>query len=281
MNEPQPAPLFDRAMLASVLPALLLPVIAAVAGVAGALLRESLGGGSDGIAGLVVAVYCFVLLGSMALNGWLLLRHPQTLTSGAAGRPVSIVLAVLSGLLILWIVLLSFGIIGGAGLAFGIVLAVLSVVVFFLAIARYIKPGSVPRLESAGLPTWGRAAAVGYLTVAVIALLVALASPFIGFDLSDGAGVIGGPQTWALIVLGLPWSHPLYFAAVVVLFGVSDGSSALIAVPTVLAGLGTIANIVLVGLVLFSPVRRVAIANWFFRLGRTTAAQAEPTPPEA
>jgi hypothetical protein len=271
MNEPQPAPLFDRAMLACVLPGLLLPVIAAVAGVAGALLRESLGGGSDGIAGLVVAVYCFVLLGSMALNGWLLLRHPQTFALGAASRPISILLAVLYGLLILWIALLSFGIIGGAGLAFGIVLAVLSIVVFALAIARYIKPGPSTRLESAGLPTWGRAAAVGYLTVAVIALLVALASPFIGFDLSDGAGVIGGPQTWALIVLGLPWSHPLYFAAVVVLFGLSDGPTAVIAVPTVLAGLATIANIVLVGLVLFSTAKRVAIANWFFRLGKGSA----------
>jgi hypothetical protein len=265
MTEPQPAPLFDRVMLASVVPALLLPVITAVAGVTGALLRESLGGGSDGIAALVVAVYCFVLLGSMTLNGWLLLRHPQTFTSGVATRPISIMLASLEGLLVVWIVLLAFGIIGAVSLAFGVVLALLSIVLFVAALARHLKPGPAPRLAPAELPQWGRAAGLGYLVVAVAALMFTIASPFIGLDLSDGAGVIGGPQTWALIVLGLPWSHPLYFAAVVALFGFNEGGAW---VPTVLVALATIANIVLVGLVLFSPTRRVALANWFFRLGK-------------
>ena len=278
MTEPQPAPLFDRVMLASVVPALLLPVITAVVGVSGALVRESLGAGSDGIAALVVAVYCFVLLGSMALNGWLLLRHPRTLTSGIATRPISIMLASLEGLLVVWIVLLAFGIIGAAGLAFGVVLALLSIVLFVAALARHLAPGSAPRLESVSLPRWALATGLGYLVVAVAALMFALASPFIGVDLSASAGVFGGPQTWALVVLGLPWSHPLYFAAVVALFSVDEVGAL---VPTVLVALATIANIVLVGLVLFSPARRVALANWFFRLGKMKAAQAVPAPPEA
>jgi hypothetical protein len=272
MTEPQPAPLFDRAMLASVVPALLLPVIAAVTGVSGALLREALGGGSDGIAALVVAVYCFVLLGSMTLNGWLLLRHPQTLASGVATRPISIMLASLEGLLVIWIVLLAFGIIGAAALAFGVFIALLSIVLFVSALARHLRPGAAPRLESAALPQWARAAALTYLVAAVAALMFAIASPFIGVDLSDGAGAIGGPQTWALVVLGLPWSHPLYFVAAVGLIGVTD-APAITAIPTLLAALATIANIVLIGLVLFSPTRRTALANWFFRLGK-----GQPTP---
>lgn len=282
MTEAAPAPLFDRVMLASLAPAPLLAALAPVVSIATSLLRESITGVAAGVESLVLAVYCFVLLGSMALNGWLLLRHPGTLATGAATRGISISLAVLQGSLLLWIVLLAIGIPGELSVAFGALLALLSIVVFALAIGRYARPGASLRLQTAELPPWGRALAIGYVVVAALVLLFAVASPFIGVGWTDSAGVIGGPTTWALLILGLPWSHPLYFIAVVLLFTVGSGlGAAATIIPTLLVGLATVANLALVIVVLVSPAKRAAIANWFFRLGKQTAAQAEPAPPIA
>lgn len=265
MTEPapatEPAPLFDRVMLASLVPGLFLPVLAVLAAIAGALVRE-VAGGSEGIWSLVIAVYLFVLLGSMTLNAWLLLRHPRSLLTAALPRRLSIAVAVLHGVLLLWVLLLLVGI-DVLSVVFAVVLLIDSVVVFLLAIRRYLDRGDEPAREAFALPGWGRIVAVVYLALAAVAILFALASPFVGAGWTDAAGPLGGPATWLLLLLGLPWSHPLYFIAVVVVFGAPAWAGL---VPTVLCLLSVIANVVVVAQLLVSPRRRVAIANRFFRL---------------
>lgn len=253
-------PLFDRVMLASLVPGLFLPVLAALAAIGGALLRE-VGGGAEGIWSLVIAVYLFVLLGSMTLNAWLLLRHPRSLLTAALPRRLSIAVAVLHGLLLLWILLLLVGI-DALSVVFALALLIESVVVFVLAIRRYLDRGDEPAREEFALPGWGRIVAVVYLALAAAALLFAIASPLIGLGWTDTAGPLGGPATWLLLLLGLPWSHPLYFVSVVLVFNAPAWGGV---VPTVLCLLSVIANALLVAQLL-SPRRRTMLANWFFRL---------------
>jgi len=273
MTEPTPvadrAPLFERVMLASLVPALFLPILAVVVGISGSLLREA-AGGTEGIWSLVIAVYMFVLLGSMTLNAWLLLRHPQTLVAAALPRRASVAVLVVEGLLLLWIVLLAIGI-DAIAVVLGAALAIASVVVFVLALRRYLDRGNEPARAQFELPGWARIVAAVYLALAVVAVLFAIASPFIGLGWTDAAGPLGGPAAWLLLVLGLPWSHPLYFVSVVLVFGAPAWGGI---VPTVLCLLSVLANVVFVAQLL-SPRRRTLLANWFFRLRTAPEAPLE------
>jgi hypothetical protein len=107
-----------------------------------------------------------------------------------------------------------------------------------------------------------------YLIAVAVALLAALYFAIVPAPLSASGGILGGPAVWALVLLGLPWSHPLYLISILIGFaGFGEPAVVIIAAGT------AIANMVLIGLVLFSPARRVRIVNWFFKLPAPLAAK--------
>lgn len=269
---------FERIMFASIVPALVLPAIAAVTAIIGTSNRPSDGELEGPIAGLVVAVYMFVLLGSMTLNGWLLLRHPQSYLARALPRRVAIVLAVLYGLIIVWIGLLAAGIVGTVGLAFGLALAAISIFVCGLAVARWSRHTGADPISEGALPRWARVIGIVYLVLAAASILFLLVSPVLGGGWSDVGGILGGPAVWIVLLFGLPWSHPLYFLSVVLLFNIGSGMGDLIYFVTpALMVLSVVVNMALVASVISSPQQRAAITNWFFRL--RPRKKAPPLPP--
>ncbi|HWR85398.1 MAG TPA: hypothetical protein VN200_05335 [Rhodoglobus sp.] len=271
----QPATLIDRVALAALVPSLVLPVAASVAAVAGGLAYEESSGDAVGIEPIIVVVYMFVLLGSMTLNSWLLLRHPDTLGDRALPRRLTVLTLALDALILMWTILMAAGVLGWTGLVFGIVIAALSVVVFVPAVARFLRRPDARPLAAPTLPAWARIVAALYLALAVLALLAAVAEPFIPGSPLQANGAIGGVSTWALLLLGLPWSHPLYASSLVVSLSLQVPLTGIATAPAVLA------NAVLVTLLLVSAHHRERIGTWFFRLrpGTTTAAPPLGAPP--
>jgi MFS family permease len=269
---------FERIMFVSIVPALVLPAIAAVTAIIGTSNLPSDGELDGPIAGLVVAVYMFVLLGSMTLNGWLLLRHPQSYLIRALPRRVAIVLAVLYGLIIVWIGLLAAGIVGVIGMAIGLALAAISIFVCGLAVARWSRHTGAQPIGEQPLPRWARFVGIGYLVLAGVSILFLLVSPVLGSGWSDIGGILGGPAVWIVLLFGLPWSHPLYFLGVILVFNLGSGMGDLIYFVTpALMVLSVVVNMALVASVISSPQQRAAITNWFFRLKPTK--KAPPLPP--
>ena len=269
---------FERMIFASLVPALALPAIAAVTAIIGTSRLPSDGELDGPIAGLVVAVYMFVLLGSMTLNAWLLLRHPLSYLTRALPRRVAIVLAVLYGLIVVWIGLLAAGIVGILGLVFGLALAAISIFVCGLAVARWSRHTGAQPIGEQPLPRWARVVGIAYLTLAGASVLFLLVSPVLGSGWSDIGGILGGPAVWIVLLFGLPWSHPLYFLSVAVLFNVGSGLGDFVylVTPAVMV-LSVIVNMALVASVISSAQQRAAITNWFFRLKPTK--KAPPLPP--
>jgi MFS family permease len=269
---------FERIIFASIVPALALPAIAAVTAIIGTSRLPSDGELAGPIAGLVVAVYMFVLLGSMTLNGWLLLRHPQSYLTRALPRRVAIVLAVLYGLIIVWIGLLAAGIVGIIGMAFGLALAAISIFVCGLAVARWSRHTGAQPIGEKPLPRWAQVVGIAYLVLAGISILFLLVSPVLGPGWGDIGGILGGPAVWIVLLFGLPWSHPLYFLSVVLLFNIGPlmGDFIYFVTPALMV-LSVIVNMALVASVVSSPQQRAAITNWFFRL--RPSKKAPPLPP--
>lgn len=260
-------PLFDRLAFCSLGPALLLPVIAAVVAVIATTGRPSDGEMDDSINGLVIAVYMVVLLGSMTLNAWLLLRYPPSFTERALPRHLSIMIAALYLLVVAWMALVVVAPIGGSSLLFGFAIAGVSIAICVAALVRRGHAVTVPARVSVGIRPVARILCIVYIVVAAIALIAALVQQFALADLSDAGGVLGGPATWVLIVLGLPWSWPLYVIGVVVSFAAGSvlGGGVVVVLPVLLA-LSVAANIAIVASIAGSPSRRTAITNWFFKL---------------
>jgi MFS family permease len=269
---------FERIMFASIVPALVLPAIAAVTAIIGTSNLPSDGELDGPIAGLVVAVYMFVLLGSMTLNGWLLLRHPQSYLIRALPRRVAIVLAVLYGLIVVWIGVLAAGIVGVIGIAIGLALAAISIFVCGLAVARWSRHTGAQPIGEKPLPRWARVVGVAYLVLAGVSILFLLVSPVLGGGWSDIGGILGGPAVWIVLLFGLPWSHPLYLLSVILVFNLGSGMGDFIYLITpALMVLSVVVNMALVASVISSPQQRAAITNWFFRLKPTK--KAPPLPP--
>lgn len=256
--------MLDRAAFVAIVPALALPPIAATAAAYGE--RDSTGA-FGGITGAIVAGFMFVLLGSMVLNAWLLLRHPQSFTERAMPRAVAVPFVLLVAVLVVWSIVLAAGSPSVTLYVFALAVITLSIIVCVQAGIRQRHRMPVAGVTAMTLPTVGRVLGIAYLVVTVVVLM----STFLGSvpGLAALGSVLG---SWTLVVLGLPWSWP---AAIVwfVLATQVPGSSALV---TITSALPAIANLVLVGLVLWNPVARIRITNWFFRLSKT----AEPGAPQ-
>lgn len=270
-----------KVALILIVPALLLPVLAAAV----LMIAQTSGRGVDnGVGGIVIVVYLYVLLGSMTLNAWLLLRHPLTLSTRALPWASSVVLVTLWVVLGVWTVLLGLPvpseISGWLSIIFAILGIVLSIVSFFLAASRRADTADRTPLSEVHLGTRARAILWVYLVAAGLALLSYVAVTVSGAYGMTGS-VIGGTPSWVLIVLGLPWSHPLYLISVVVgvAFSSALGSAAAV-LSTVIPVIGVGINIAFACVLLFSPPGRTTLANWFFRLRSTPTRTPVPVPPQ-
>ena len=260
-------PLFDRLAFASLVPALPLPVVAAGVVVLVASNRPFDAAFDDGFNGLVIAVFLFVLLGSMTLNAWLLLRFPLSFADRALPRHIGVMLAILYALLVAWAVIAVVRRIDESSLVFACALIVASVAVCVAALVRRGRHAEKSARSVVGLTPAARVISIGYVAAAGLALLVSLVALFVPGGGLSVVGVIGGPAAWVLVLLGLPWSWLLYLLTVVFLFtvGSSLGSAALVVLPVVLA-LPVAVNIAIAASIAWSPARRTAITNWFFKL---------------
>lgn len=225
---------------------------------------------------IVIAVYCFMLIGSNAINTWLLGRHPLTWQQKALPHGTAVVLVILWGLEVLGIVLGAVSRLGGWHILIAFALIVISVVVFFFAVVRR-RAGIATVPETAvGLSTYAAVLGWGYLAVVLLGVAVSVA-----------AGPSTGPLVGigAALGLGLPWSWPL--SALGYLFTlVFFNAWAIGYVAFALVGLSVVANVVLVVLIMFRPAFRVRFVNWFFKLHGSGDPQttirtfAPPMPPE-
>lgn len=269
-----------RVALVLLVPCLLLPIITGAA----VILVAILGGIDRGVGGIILVVYLFVLLGSMTLNAWLLLRHPHTLSRRALPWASSVVLVVIWGTLIIWMIVLVAQVpsplADWLALGFAVVLILASTVSFFLAASRGIDPVDRVPFASLELGTHARVVLWIVIVASVLAMLSYAAQAVAGNPYSVAAnGALGGPATWVLVVLGLPWSHPLYLASVLATVSASSAVAS-VAISTVCSLVGVTANGLISVLLLLSPNRRVAIVNWFFRLKpRATRTPAQGPQP--
>ena len=247
---------FDRVMFWLLVPGVLL-----VAAVAIVLPLVPSSPSTSGL-WLVHLVFLYVLLGSVTLNAWLALRHPSSWTQRSVPRRIGQVQASL------YVAVLLFGAISVAGMRasseeyqWGPVIAV-AVALMTLSVWSWMlvdKRGSayqreVPLIELR-LPGRARLAIAGYLVAAIVVTLLAL--------------VVRAPETVAywvfpLILLGLPWSHPVFLWVSLPVANTGYDTFALL----VTLAVPIVANIALAAAVLFSSRVRVRLANWFFRLGR-------------
>ncbi len=225
----------------ALIPSLLLPLIVT-------LLSIRLGTSVDW---LVVAVFCLVLVGSMALNGWLLLRHSETWRLRAFPAGIAVMLLILWGLLVVGGIVVATTSLNPGTIAIAIALMVLSIVVFVAALIRKtIKTAVVPEV-AVGLSRYGAVLGWGYLVAALIGVVV-------GVFAYLSMGTFGSVA--ALVVVGLPWSFPL--AAIGLLL-----SNAVVGmVVTVLILAGVALNVVVVVRLLTNAAYRVRFVNWFFKL---------------
>jgi hypothetical protein len=241
----------------ALVPSLLLPVIVTASSYVRTIVSPS---GAFDFDWLVIGAFCFVLLGSMTINSWLLLRHPESWRLRALPNGQAVVLLILWGLLVVATVLVGLTRMEGFTIAFAMALAVaimvVSIVVFVFAVIRSrIRFATVP-VTAVGVSPYAAVLGWGYLAITVIG--VAAAIPLMS---SGGPAVLVA----ALVVFGLPWSWPLAVIAFFVgtflqvpVLGIAIGFLVVAAV---------VFNIVGVILLLTRPVARVRFVNWFFRLG--------------
>lgn len=244
--------LLGRAAFFAQIPALALPVIATAA-------AEAAVDATTVAVPLIVGSYMFVLLGSMTLNGWLLLRHPLSFAERAlpplAAYPFVALVVVVVG----WSATLLAGLFAPSAFVFGVVAAALSIVVCAASLDRLRKRNPVPRADAVALPRWGRIIGIAYLVIAavcLIATIVSVASRPPDDDLWTQMLI----AAWPLLLLGLPWSYPVFIVAFLTAatVGPTVGVAAL--------ALAVLVNAVLVSLALWNPTARARLTNWFFKL---------------
>ena len=251
-------------VLRMLVPALVLPALAAAAAVAGDDLHPTTAA-STNVWLLAALVYLFILLGSMTLNAWLLLRHPGTFSDSELPTAVSAAQLTQWMVVVIWSFLLLGGEPPSVTLALPAAVAGLSVYIFVASLRRPKEWAAQVDAVELGRPT--RILALGYLGFGAAALVLDGVSVALSFDARSGAGVLTGPVSWAVLLLGLPWSHPLYVLLYLVGIGgrVSNNEQFFMILPALL-GLSVVVNMVLAALLLWSSGRRAAIVNWFFRL---------------
>lgn len=240
-----------RAAFLAQIPALALPVIATAAADAGDAEHVT--------TPLIVGSYMFVLLGSMTLNAWLLLRHPRSFAERALPPFAAYPFVALVAVVIAWSVLLLAGFFAPSAFVFGILAAALSIVVCAASLDRLRKPSPAPRVAAVDLPTWARIVGIAYLVAAAAGLAATIVSAA-SHPPDDGqwSGVL--IASWPLLLLGLPWSYPVFLVAFL--------NAASVGAPVGIAALAlaVLVNAALVGLALGNPAARARLTNWFFKL---------------
>lgn len=213
---------------------------------------------------LFISAFGYVLLGSMTLNAWLALRHPDSLYQRELPRALSIVYACLYLVEVLW---LTQGFIvthinrsdsgfDGWMLALTLPLMGLSIAAFVL-IVRRDRPQRVDRVDAVRLTRPGAAVAV-----TAVALSAATVAAYLLLRTAETDGF----WSFALMLPGLPWSHPLYFASIWLLVP-SRVIPAEVLTSVLLAPIGV--NVAITIALTASTPLRTRFVNWFFRLGRT------------
>ena len=192
--------------------------------------------------GLVGIPYFYILLGSMAVNGWLHTREPHVLAEGRLARAQAIIVLTVSALAFatLTAALVDATLRGsefGTTLVLGGITAVASTVSWFMAVGAKRAPDPdvpppAPRDWSARVARGGKWVCGLLAAMAVGAAAVAIVVP---------------GQTWVspamivLLVLGLPWAHPVVLLMTFVGFlasivdSVSGLPQSVLAVPLFLA----------------------------------------------
>ena len=260
-----------RFVLRGLVPALVLPVLAVVASELGSLLFPK--SGLDVVVlRIALAAYLFVLLGSMTLNAWLLLRHPATLATRALPHSTAVVQLAQWVLIVACCGVLVSSDISVAIVVLGLVVAALSIVVCAQALARARNRGGGAPLTELTLSRGARVTALAYLALTTGAFAFTALSPVISATVSNSGPLVGGPAVVLPLLLGLPWSHPVFLATTVFSVGLGTDLGVL---ATIIGLLPLAANIVLVSIVLWSPARRVRLANWFFKIGPARKASEQ------
>jgi len=241
-----------RLVFRGLVPALLLPAIAAVAAVA-AVTRELGSIPSAQVTALSIVAYLVVLLASMSFNAVLLLRNPSSLTTGTLPNRVAWAQLAQWALILAWSIALVAGRLGVEVVVFGGVIAAASVVVCVLAAARRRMP--VAPVAEFDLPRGVRVILLAYLALGAATLVLGLAAA-----VTNSGGLLAAAAV-AVLLLGLPWSPGLMLLLFALQFSLlGDG------VLLYLSAAAVVANIVIAAVLLWSPRRRARFVTWFFRL---------------
>ena len=215
---------FERVMFVTLLPALALPIIAGA--IAYSPLPDPVGEAESSLGNAIgywaLTVFTFLLLTSMTLNAWLLLRRHENLSTKSIPSSVGFALLVLYGTLGAWLpVLLFVPLSSGNYWYFVVAIFVESVAVFTLVVTTGMNPPlsfdqSSPSLDvplSSPL-RWG---AVGYLALATVGVAFSIAMRTTQ-TYEDGSGY------WIplLVALGIPW-FPVLLAVGYVVILVAGG----------------------------------------------------------
>ena len=205
----------------------------------------------------VTAAFGYVLLGSMVLNSWLALRHPDSFSQRALPLALSIVhlglyLVEAVGLYIL------FQTIDNPGSSAGQLLVPLTVPLMGLSIASLVL--ILRRKRPTTMDCVAAAPLTPPVTIGLIAV-VTLAASTVASYLAWRTDATEGFWTFAVMAPGLPWSHVVYFVMVAPVSTVGGGHTL-----TLLLLVPAAVNAVLAVALLVSAPLRTRAANWFFRL---------------
>jgi hypothetical protein len=258
-------------MFAALLPAFVLPPLSVAAAWFGQSLR---GVGTADLTALVLGVFMFVQLGSQVLNGWLILRRPASFETRALPRSLGVVNATIYGVLVVWSAVMIAFPDSTVVYLFAGSLALLGLVALFITLDPRVTEQrtyahSVPRFSPLT-----RTATITYLVVSASGLIAAASIAGVTGNSGYYQPILAGVPALILIVLGLPWSHPLYGTVFAVsLFTGGEGQHSWIVL--VVLALPVVANMAIAGILVGSPARQISLLTWFFRLNQPT------TPPEA
>ena len=192
-------PLFERVMFATLVPALALPIAMATLALWVQPGPDSSDPLDEYVGFLILGVFHMVLLGSMCLNAWLLVRRPVNLEYRSVPRTPGYALVVLYFTVTLWIAsIFILPLTAGAFWFFAPAVMIESIVVCVL-IGTSRRPSSAKFAE--GLASGARWGVAVYLIVAIVAVVT-------GIQLMSRPPSNDWLAYWVPVItaLGVPWS---------------------------------------------------------------------------
>ncbi len=224
----------------------------------------------DSLSKAVASTFGFVLLGSMTLNAWLVLRHQRSYATRALAQHLASVHAALYLCIVVWLVTLSLqgstasALVSWAQILVAVALMALSIASFVLVMDR---PAEFAFRAEEPTP---RTRALQYWASAFVVLALAASASYVVLRRDESEAL----WTFPLLLLGLPWSHPFY-AVLFVPFARLTNFSVLTA--SLLVPIAV--NVGLALALLLSQRFRTRATKWFFRLNphtqRTSDEEAE------